>query len=384
MISAEIPNDEELRLLDLDSYEILDSEPDAEFDELVELAGQICNCPISFISLLDKDRQWFKARKGIVLSETPKYISFCSHAILQDDVMVVEDATNDLRFYDNPLVTGDMKIRFYASAPILSTLGNKLGTICVIDKKPKHITADEIKSLRILSNQITKLLELRKKNLLIRKWAEEIIVIKNKAITKTMSEHEESNKAIAANLHEDLAQSVAACIHQLKIGEDNQHKRLQQILTVEKELELILNSMRQLSYSITPNTMECVAVEDLIQDFTEKINQSFPFQIQFNIIGEKTTVHSEITLFIIRIIEHWLINLSNMKDISLVKLTVKTSDQFEILIEDNGPELSYDKLKEEVFDSLVFEMVRTQNGTVDLCYSSGWNLLQIILPAVET
>lgn len=384
MISAEIPNDEELRLLDLDTYEILDSEPDAEFDELVELAGQICNCPISFISLIDKDRQWFKARKGTILSETPKYISFCSHAILQDEVMVVEDATRDLRFYDNPLVTGEMKIRFYASAPILSSSGHKLGTICVIDNEPKRFTGGEIKALSYLSNQITKLLELRKKNLLIRKWAEEIIVIKNKAITKSMNDHEVMNKAIATNLHEDLAQSIAACIHQLKIGEDDQQKRLKQIVTVEKELELILNSMRQLSYSIAPNTMECVAVEDLIHDFTQKISESFPFQIQFNVIGDKTTVHSEITLFIIRIIEHWLVNLSGMEGISLVKLTVKTSDQFELLIEDNGPVLSYEELKKEVFDSLVFEMVRTQKGTVDLCHSSGWNLLQIVLPNIET
>ena len=136
MLIAQLPTNENNRLRDLYSYDILDTPAETDFDELVELASQICKCPISLITLIDKDTQWLKSKKGIEKTQTPRDVAFCSHAILQDDVMVVENALEDERFHDNPLVTEDPNIRFYAGAPIVSPAGHKLGTVCIIDSEP--------------------------------------------------------------------------------------------------------------------------------------------------------------------------------------------------------------------------------------------------------
>ena len=383
MISTEIPKNEDLRLLDLDSFDILDAETDADFAELIELTAQLCNCPVALISFLDRKKQWYKVRKAVPISQTLKDISFSTHVILSDDIMVVEDTKLDSRFFTEKMTKAEIDIRFFFFLHIKNTDGHRLGTICVIDKIPKVFSSCELNALRIMAGRVARIIELHKKNMLIRKMAEEIIVMKNDAITKTMNAQEEANKAIAINLHENMAQSVAACIHHLKIAENNQEQRLQQIQTVEQELKVILNNMRQLSYAIKPNTMEWVPVEELIKGFIEKIAESFPFKIQFYTIGNESSIPSEKALFIMRIIEHWLKNIENRGGLTMVKLTVITTGQFELLIEDDRPLVSYDELKKELFDSLVFEMVRSQSGIVDICHVEDSNLLQIILPDIK-
>ncbi len=165
--------DEILRITDLHSLQILDTPSDKDYDDLVELAAVICGCPISLISLIDNDRQWFKAKKGIEENQTSRDISFCSHAIQQDDVFVVENTINDDRFMYNPFVTGEIHIRFYAGAPIYSPDGNKMGTLCVIDKRPKTLLPKQMDALKRLSHQASKLLELRLKTMLIDKLLKE-------------------------------------------------------------------------------------------------------------------------------------------------------------------------------------------------------------------
>ena len=140
MSAAPLPIDEDERLATLRDYGVLDSLPDPRTDVFVRLAADIFDMPVSMVSLVDKDRQWFKAAKGIDAAETPRDMAFCAHAILNpSDVMVVEDAAADPRFKDNALVTGGPSIRFYAGAPILSPEGYPLGTLCVIDNKPRTL-----------------------------------------------------------------------------------------------------------------------------------------------------------------------------------------------------------------------------------------------------
>ena len=163
MKTADKHPQEELRLKSLNSLSILDTFPEKDFDELVEIASQICGTPAALISLVDEKRQWFKAKKGVSISETSRDIAFCSHAILKNEVLVVEDATKDPRFSDNPLVTGEYKIQFYAGAPLMSPDGFPIGTVCVIDSNPNKLTPIQISALTALSNQVTRLLELRSK-----------------------------------------------------------------------------------------------------------------------------------------------------------------------------------------------------------------------------
>jgi len=163
MIRPEKPASEDQRQALLDSYRILDSEDEQAYDDLVTIAASICDAPIAAISLLDKERQWFKARTGLAVQQTSRDISFCGHVILDPtETMVVNDARVDQRFHDNPLVTGDLGVRFYAGAPLVTPDGQALGALCVIDDKPRELSTKQKDALRALSRQVMYLMELRR------------------------------------------------------------------------------------------------------------------------------------------------------------------------------------------------------------------------------
>ena len=166
MIAAPKPPNETERLEALRGFEILDTPAEKAFDDLVRLAVYICNTPIAAVSFIDHDRQWFKAKVGMEVPESKRDISFCAHALtLPNETLVVPDALADARFSDNPLVTGEPKIRFYAGAPLVTEDGLVLGTLCVIDHVPKQLSAEQIKALNVLRNQVMRELELHKKNM---------------------------------------------------------------------------------------------------------------------------------------------------------------------------------------------------------------------------
>ena len=158
---ARLPPNEAERLEELRQLRILDTLGETEYDDLVYLASSICNTPIALVSLVDADRQFFKARIGLEATETPRDLAFCAHAILRPELMVVEDATADERFADNPLVTSDPNIRFYAGAPLMTAAGHSMGTLCVIDRVPRTLTESQSKALRALGRQVEALLSLR-------------------------------------------------------------------------------------------------------------------------------------------------------------------------------------------------------------------------------
>ena len=155
------PANEPQRLAALRGYEILDTEPEAAFDDLTLLASCVCQTPIALISLIDADRQWFKSSVGFSVKETTRDIAFCASAILQSDVFIVPDASEDERYAENPLVVSEPKIRFYAGAPLVSD-GHALGTLCVIDRVARKLSPEQLEALRALGRQVQAQLELRR------------------------------------------------------------------------------------------------------------------------------------------------------------------------------------------------------------------------------
>ncbi|MXN92168.1 GAF domain-containing protein [Flavobacterium sp. Sd200] len=164
-IYGQTPENEKQRLKELRSYDILDSLHEKDYDDIVTLASIICDVPMALISFVDKDRQWFKATHGLDGEETHRQHSFCSHAILSpNETMIVPDSRLDDRFKDNPFVVGEPNVVFYAGVPLVSENGYGLGSFCVIDRKPRELSEDQLKAMKILAGQVMKLLELRKTN----------------------------------------------------------------------------------------------------------------------------------------------------------------------------------------------------------------------------
>jgi PAS domain S-box-containing protein len=157
------PPNEQRRLAELRKFDVLDTPPEELFDDLVELAANICQAPIALITLVDESRQWFKAKVGLQLAETPRDIAFCAHAINQEDLFVIRDATKDSRFADNPLVLSEPNIRFYAGAPLITPEGHALGTLCVIDRVSRQLSVEHKRALHVLSRHVMMLLELRRR-----------------------------------------------------------------------------------------------------------------------------------------------------------------------------------------------------------------------------
>jgi GAF domain-containing protein len=153
-MSCPVPENEAERLNTLRGYAILDTKVEERFDDLTRLAASICGTPISLISLIDEDRQWFKSKTGLELCHTPRVDAFCAHTIMSPELLVVPDASQDPRFSASPLVLGEPRVRFYAGAPLVAPNGHILGALCVMDRLPRQLSREQLESLRILGRQV--------------------------------------------------------------------------------------------------------------------------------------------------------------------------------------------------------------------------------------
>ncbi|MGB3615893.1 MAG: GAF domain-containing protein [Elainellaceae cyanobacterium] len=161
-MKAKAPTQEAARLEALREYKILDTPPEKGYDDVTALAAFICDAPIALITLVDGDRQWFKSKVGLDVDETSRDVSFCAHAILSDETMVIQDALQDDRFTDNPFVTCVSGIRFYAGVPLMTPRGYLIGTLCVVDREPRELSDYQLKTLEALARQVVTQLELQR------------------------------------------------------------------------------------------------------------------------------------------------------------------------------------------------------------------------------
>jgi two-component system NtrC family sensor kinase len=338
MKKAQIPFNEKARLQALLDYEILDSLIEQSYDEITQLASEICETPIALISLVDNDRQWFKSHHGLEATETPRDFAFCAHAILESQPFIVEDSHVDERFSDNPLVTGGPLVRFYAGIPLQTPDGYNIGTLCVIDQEVKKLNDKQIKSLQILSKQVINLLELKKS-------------IKFKDIQKMQL----LNSAKMASLGE-IASGVAHEINNplmILKGKTNLLRRLvvdenfdsvklmEHIDKIDFVTERINNITKGMSlYSRTANDVGMISarVEDIISSTLilckERLENEFiDVKINFNKNLSIECYPSEISQVIINLLfnahdailnltDRWIkINIEEDKDFIIIKVT---------------------------------------------------------------
>lgn len=162
-IVAPLPKNELLRLKALQEYAVMDSTAEQAYDDIVRLAAFICKTPMAYVGFIDSDRQWFKAKVGLEASQVPRETTFCNHAILKpSEVMVIPDASRDVRFATHPAVTADQGVRFYVGVPLVTPTGEALGTLCAVDYTPRQLEPEQIEIMRILSRQVIAQLELRR------------------------------------------------------------------------------------------------------------------------------------------------------------------------------------------------------------------------------
>lgn len=335
MNAASIPEDESKRLEALAEYSILDSEAESVFDEIVALASFICGTPISTITLIDEKRQWFKAQVGLKDSQTPRDVAFCAHAILQNELMVVNDAREDKRFNDNPLVLGKPDIRFYAGMPLITADGYKLGTICVIDTKPNVLSKEQSFALGVLSNQVMKLLELRKQNITLAKM------------------HAMHNKLLSIIGH-DLRGPVKSIDGLLHLAEDydmsfEEYKelipRLRQLVdTTDNLLFNILNwAKNQIEGKAT--VKEPLAVRFLLQEIADAHSPLFKTK-QNQIVNDvsddvKILVDKNRLEFVFR---NLLLNANKYMNHGTIRISSRAvDDKLEICVADSGPGIDEDR-----------------------------------------
>ncbi len=376
---APFPIDEDLRIKDLESYDILDSIDEKEYDDLVELASQICDCPIALVSLVDKERQWFKAKKQLDATETIRDIAFCSHTILQNEVMIVSDAKSDERFFDNPLVTGELQIGFYAGAPIFSSSGYKLGTVCVIDHLKKDtLTESQKKALKIIAQQVSKLLELRLKNKLIIKHTEAQIKAEKRVSQLTISASDIKESSIAYELHENLAQTLAAVKIYLSSAETSKDLKPYFIKKSIDTIALTITEIRSLSKSIIPTTLINSDYYGIIREYGMQFGKQNNIEVNF---GEPTIIISKSSntgLNLFRIVENQL-EISKIRGAKEVSIMIKSDSQIVL-------EFSYDtnilarKLSTSHLENNIITRVELLNGELTQNSSSTRTSSTIRLP----
>jgi signal transduction histidine kinase len=276
-VSFKVPENEAERLQRLRDYEVLDSFEEEDFDNITKLAASICKTPISLVSLIDEDRQWFKSQFGLKVRETPRQDSFCSHAILEPEkLFVVKDAKKDKRFAKNPLVNGYPKIVFYTGVPLVDEEGYPLGTLCIIDNKPRSLTKEQQNQLKILSRQAMKLLELRYKNRRLSELADQL------------DEKNEELHQFAVTLSHDIKspitgiQMLAQLIHE-KAGHlfDDKNKEYLEVLeNTIKGLQTIVSEVLSY-YQLSENKKEEA-------EFFEPV--SFVTEIAHLVLGEDSPI----------------------------------------------------------------------------------------------
>lgn len=327
---------ESQRIKALESYSILDTMPEDDYDDLVLIASQICDTPIAIIGFVDEKRHWFKSKIGIEITENQRDLSFCGHAInSESNVFIVPDTRMDARFKDNPLVNGEMQIGFYAGVSLLDDrTGLPIGTICVIDHQPKNLSNNQINSLRALSTQTMKLLELRDKN---NKLKKNIALLQKKN-----QDLERFAYSAAHDLKSPLVNISGLSAHLIDDYEGKIDSEVIEIIELINTSALKLKEMidNLLVISKAESVVDTSKDEVLISELETELKSLLAFEENYKIVLDSNVV----ALYINKtILEQILINLisnaikyNNKEDIQITISIQAAATSYTISVQDNG------------------------------------------------
>ncbi len=362
MIKPAIPENENERLNALKEYSILDTIPEKEYDEITELASFICQTPISLISLIDDKRQWFKSHYGTNTEFTPREVAFCAHAINdQNNMLIVPDSRKDKRFHDNPIVTDDPHVIFYAGIPLVNPEGYPLGTLCVIDNKPNTLSEDQVGALRALSNQLMKLFELRKTS--------ENLRIYNKELENKNCGLENFARIAAHDIKSPLNNIIMTAELFKNNYSDNVDKEgiefLSLISSSSIKLSELIDGILQYSHDSTvlSNCKETIDVNETVKEITRLLDAEG--QVQFEIeIRNSPILFINKTAFE-QILMNLISNCIKYNDKEQTKISIKifeAGDLVKATIADNGPGIKA-RDRERIFEIFQTTSNMDKNGS---------------------
>ena len=374
---AVLPANETERLRALRDYDILDTLPEQEYQDIAQMAALICGTPIALVSLVDEDRQWFKAKVGLDAGETSREVSFCSHALLQpDQLFIVPDATRDARFAGNPLVTGLPKAHFYAGAPLTTDEGHVLGTLCVVDRRPRELSADQQEALYALSRQVMTQLQMRLK----------LAELENAQVQlREMSAYqdrikEDERKRIARDIHDELGGLMTGIKSYLSFAVDTLERRGEQpdrhLLDASNLADTAIETVRRVITDLRPSVLDQLGVWAALEWYAGQFEERTRLQCTIDIDGATadTAVDAAHGTALFRIVQETLTNVARHADATKVLLRARIEEGVMVVdIVDNGRGIvSPELLKRDSWGIAgMYERVRYLGGVLLIKGSAG-------------
>ncbi|MFN2311300.1 MAG: ATP-binding protein [Spirochaetia bacterium] len=348
MTTALLPPNEEERLEKLRQYDILDSATEQDYDDIARLVTQICGTSLSTISFVDQDRQWFKAAVGIEDNETSRDVAFCAHTILDDKLFTVEDASADPRFADNPLVTIDPQLRFYAGMPLVTPDGYRLGALCAMDRSPQKLTSEQEEALSVLARHVVDLLELRR--------SRKILETQNQELRELSDLKSRLMSIIAHDLRSPMANilSLMSLFESHDLDEEERKELMTELQHTVGSTEYLLDNVigwASRSLESSPYEFSYIQVDKLLSELADSIRHEMEGKGNRLVVqltgGGEVTCDRNVLVFVIR---NLLNNANKFTADGTITLAAKvTAKEATITVADTGVGMTEDT-QQTLFD----------------------------------
>ena len=386
---AALPEKESERLRALRKYNILDTLPEQQYQDIVQMAALICGTPIALVSLVDDDRQWFKAKVGLDANEAPRESAFCAHALLQPDrLFIVPDATLDPRFSDNPLVTHSPNINFYAAAPLKTVDGHVLGTLCVVDFHPRELNAEQEEALRALSRQVMTQLDMRLKLVELEHARDQL----REVAAHQERIKEEERKRIAQEIHDELGGLMTAIKSYLSFTIDDVQRRGEtpdrHLLDTSALADSAIETVRRVITELRPSVLDQLGVWAALEWYAAQFQERTRLQCRVEIDDATAAIEldTERSTALFRIMQESLTNVARHAEASEVGMHARVEQDSVVLeILDNGRGIdSPQMLKRDSWGIAgMYERARYFGGAVSITGQKGGGTLVTVRMPME-